>query len=183
MPASSRHPPTRRVQFARIFSASSGTSHHLVTTTSSTVQWGGSEMHWSCCECTVLRQHVWWYGGSTEALAPHNKAGQVEKNPDQGSQFASQELAHHMRTQAQSHAHTGHQCSHTMHTSKLAHTQKHKNTGFHAVTVQKTITTAECSASLVTCCICSDHPLDVKDFDFGGWLVGLSMLLSLLSVG
>ena len=91
-------------------------------------------------EACVLKQHVWWYGGSTQALAPHNKAGQVEKNPDQGSQFASQELAHHMRTQAQSHAHTGHQCSHTMHTSKLAHTQKHKNTGFHAVTVQKTIT-------------------------------------------
>ena len=79
----------------------------------------------------------------------------------------------HMRTPAIN--------AHTQCTQANLHT--HKNTGFHAVTVQNTITTAECSASLVTCCICSDHPPDVKDLDFGGWLVGLSMLLSLLSVG
>ena len=32
------------------------------------------------------------------ALAPYNKAGQGEKNPDQGLQFASLELGYHMRT-------------------------------------------------------------------------------------
>ena len=69
-------------------------------------------------EACVLKQHVWWYGGSTRALAPHNKAGQVEKNPDQGSQFASTELAHHMRTPAIN-AHT--QCT-------QANLRTHKNT-------------------------------------------------------
>ena len=106
-------PPS--VQFARIFSFSSGSSHHLVRTTSSEVQCSEmSSCEWSACIfcACIVRLQCWQVD---------NKPGQVEKNPDQGSQFASLELGYHMRTPPIT-AHT--QCTHPV-TNLHAHKHIH----------------------------------------------------------
>ena len=152
--------PAHPVQFARIFSFSSGSSHHLVRTTSSAVQCSEmSSCEWSACIfcACIVRLQCWQVD---------NKPGQVEKNPDQGSQFASLELGYHMRTPAinaltQCTQANLHKLKHKHQHKHNAHTQTYTNSNTNTLILLHCERHKAVSQAAITSCACLYHHLDM----------------------